>query len=137
MVNTFIPYVKSELSSSAEIPLNITDILGVALFDLNGLPRDYFVTAENPTTSWVQVVFQALGLQSLLSASLAVEGFQQITIQLEATTAMVIRRKEDYIAVQFKDKVVLRHQADEEQLMQLIESLDLEQLRQHPHFSVH
>ena len=63
--------------------------------------------------------------------------FQQITIQLKDTTAMVVRRKQDYIALQFREKLTLHSQADEELLLQFIEALNPEQLRQHPHFSVH
>ena len=131
------PHMESEFNSLAKISLEITDILGVALFDLNGLPRDYFVTEASPTTSWIQIVFQALGLRSLLSSSMPLGDFQQITIQLKDTTAMVVRRKQDYIALQFREKLTLHSQADEELLLQFIEALNPEQLRQHPHFSVH
>lgn len=129
--------MESEFNSLTKISLEITDILGVALFDLNGLPRDYFVTEASPTTSWIQIVFQALGLRSLLSSSMSLGDFQQITIQLKDTTAMVVRRQQDYIALQFREKVTLHSQADEELLLQFIGALNLEQLRQHPHFRVH
>jgi hypothetical protein len=123
------------LTSPAKTSLQITDILGIAIFDANGLPRDYFVTEENPGTGWVQIVFQSLGLKSLLSSSLGLEGFQHITIRLESTTAIVVRRRQDYMALQFKDPVPLHSPADYEHLMELINTLGPEKLRQHPHFT--
>ena len=94
------------------------------------------MTPENPGTGWVQIVFQALGLRSLLSSSLELEGFQNITICSEETTAIVVRRRQDYIALRFKGKLVMHNPNDSERLMALINALDLEKLRQHPHFTV-
>jgi hypothetical protein len=37
----------------------LENIVGVAIFDFNGLPQEYFITADNESTSWVQLVFQA------------------------------------------------------------------------------
>ena len=126
----------TELTQPAKTTLKITDILGVAIFDINGLPREYFITEENPTTSWVQIVFQALGLRALLASSLELEGFQQITIRLEETTAIVVRRRQDYIALQFKGKLFIKNKADSERLTTLITALDSEKLKQHPHFKM-
>ncbi|WP_039729193.1 hypothetical protein [Leptolyngbya iicbica] len=137
MANATASTVPTDLTSPVKTSLKITDILGIALFDLSGLPREYFVTEENPTTGWVQIVFQALGLRSLLTSSLELEGFHQITINLEATTAMVVRRKKDYIALQFKGKLALQNPADEERLLNLIAALNPDKLRQHPHFQVY
>ena len=125
----------SNLNSPVKTSLKIADILGVAIFDVNGLPREYFVTAEEPSTSWVQIVFQALGLRSLLSSSLELEGFYQITIGLKDTTAIVVRRRQDYIALQFKGQLTLHNPTDSERLAHLINALDPEKLRQHPHFT--
>jgi hypothetical protein len=134
MATTTVSSAKSDLNSSAKTSLKITDILGVAIFDINGLPREYFVTEENPSTSWVQIVFQALGLRSLLASSLQLDGFHQITITLAETTAIVVRRRQDYIALQFKGKLLLHNPTDSERLTTLINALDPEKLRQHPHF---
>jgi hypothetical protein len=134
MATTSVFPSKPDLNSPVKTSLKITDILGVALFDINGLPREYFVTDENPSTGWVQIVFQALGLRSLLSSSLELEGFHQITICLQETTAIVVRRRQDYIALQFKGKLALQNPADSERLTALINALDPDKLRQHPHF---
>jgi hypothetical protein len=108
--------------------------LGIAIFDINGLPREYFVTEENPSTNWVQIVFQALGLRSLLASSLELEGFHQITIGLVETTAVVVRRRQDYIALQFKEGLTFSTPADREQLTRWVNALDADKLSQHPHF---
>ncbi|MGF1458734.1 MAG: hypothetical protein ACFBSG_06880 [Leptolyngbyaceae cyanobacterium] len=124
------------MNPPAKTSLKITDILGVAIFDINGLPKEYFITEENPTTIWVQMVFQALGLRSLLASSLELESFLQITIQSDNETAIVVRRRQDYIALQFKGKIALHSSADSERLLALINALNPDKLRDHPHFKL-
>lgn len=136
MASASISLSQPGLNIPAKTSLKITDILGVAIFDLTGLPREYFVTEENPTTGWVQIVFQALGLRSLLSSSLELDGFHQITINLEETTAIVVRRRQDYIALQFKGRLLINNPADSERLLNQIGGLNPDKLRQHPHFRV-
>lgn len=108
----------------------------MAVFDLNCLPQEYFVTEANSSTEWVQTAFQSLGLRSLLSASLELEGFQQITIHSEATTAIVVRRRQDYLALLFQGQVALDRAAESQQMLSLIQALNVNKLRQHPHFTV-
>jgi hypothetical protein len=38
-------------------------VIGAATFDLSGLPKEYFVTVEGNDISWIQTIFQGLGLQ--------------------------------------------------------------------------
>ncbi|NER82427.1 MAG: hypothetical protein F6K42_23260 [Leptolyngbya sp. SIO1D8] len=114
--------------------LKVTDILGVAIFDINGLPREYFVTEGDPSTSWVQIVFQALGLRSLLTSSLKLEGFHQISICLKDTTIVVVRRRYDYIALQFKGVLALTDEAKNNDFKALVNTLDVAKLQEHPHF---
>ncbi|MBF2025976.1 MAG: hypothetical protein IGS48_04305, partial [Oscillatoriales cyanobacterium C42_A2020_001] len=59
----------------------MNDVIGAAIFDLNGLPKEYFTTSDNSNMGWVQTIFQALGLRSLLISSLQLEGFHYATIQ--------------------------------------------------------
>lgn len=135
MVTSIAP-VETSLPQMGKKTLTITDILGVAIFDINGLPREYFITEENPSTSWVQIVFQALGLRALLASSLGLEGFQQITIHLKETTAIVVRRRQDYLALQFKGKLPLDSKDDNQRLTTIVNAFDAEKLKQHPHFKV-
>lgn len=101
---------------------------------MNGLPVQYFVTEANPSTGWVQIVFQAIGLRSLLSASLQLGTTQQIMIHSEETTVIVVRCRQGYIALQFQDQLTFNSATEREQLMTLVNGLEAEKLHQHPHF---
>jgi hypothetical protein len=55
--------------------------LGAATFDLSGLPKEYYTLVDgSKSIIWVQPIFQALGLKSLLAASLPVENFTYAVI---------------------------------------------------------
>jgi len=74
-------------------------ILGAAIFDLNGLPREYLITNEVKNMNWVQTIFQALGLRSLLMSSLRLEGFRHVTIYSKDHCALVVKQKTQYTAL--------------------------------------
>ncbi|MFE4108270.1 hypothetical protein [Almyronema epifaneia] len=109
----------------------IQDILGVAIFDMNGLPREYYVTPSNTETSWVQTVFQALGLKSLLTASLRLEGFQHIVIHTAEHAAVVIRQKNCYTALLMRG---LASEAITETFVDWVRQFEAETLRNSPYF---
>ena len=77
----------------------INAIVGAAIFDLSGLPKDYFTTDENKDISWVQTIFQALGLRSLITSSLQVDGFRHAVIHGEAYCAIVMKQRVQYVAL--------------------------------------
>lgn len=74
-------------------------IVGAAIFDLSGLPKEYFTTGDSSDMSWVQSIFQALGLQSLLSSSLQLEGFRHAVIRGSDYHAVVVRQRVRYLAL--------------------------------------
>lgn len=74
-------------------------IIGAAIFDLSGLPKEYFTTAESNDVSWVQTIFQALGLQSLLMSSLQLEGFHHAVIHGGDYRAVIVRQRIRYTAL--------------------------------------
>lgn len=123
-----------EPAGSLEAEPLLNCIVGVAVFDRGGLPREYFVTAENDSTSWVQIVFQALGLKSLLMASLKLESFQQIAISLHHQSAFVIRTKTDYIALLLDGTHYFSSVEAAERFNQWVRQFEQQQLRQHPRF---
>ncbi|HEY9738275.1 MAG TPA: hypothetical protein V6D06_18410 [Trichocoleus sp.] len=112
----------------------LNDILGVAIFDLNGLPREYFVTAENKSTQWVQIVFQALGLKSLLMSSLKLDSFQQILITLGQQTAVVVRTKNAYVALLLRGQRHFPTQEIAERFSQWVRHFEQQTLRQNLRF---
>ncbi|MEB3338208.1 MAG: hypothetical protein VKJ46_12155 [Leptolyngbyaceae bacterium] len=74
-------------------------IVGAAIFDLNGLPKEYFTTGDNDNLSWVQTIFQALGLRSLLMSSLQLEGFHYAMVHGGGYSAIVVKQPSRYFAL--------------------------------------
>jgi hypothetical protein len=93
-------YPTQEMSSTVESTQALTDsIIGAAVFDLSGLPKEYFITAASKDIGWVQTIFQALGLQTLLMSSLQLEGFRYAIIHGADNQAIIVRQKDCYTAV--------------------------------------
>lgn len=74
-------------------------VIGAAVFDLSGLPKEYFTTIENGDISWVQTIFQALGLRSLLTSSLQIDGFHHAVIHGTGYCAVVVKQRVRYVAL--------------------------------------
>jgi hypothetical protein len=130
---------KVSLPTQADIPASppgtrVENILGVAIFDFSGLPREYFVTADNESTSWVQLVFQALGLKSLLMSSLKLEGFSHIAIELEGQTAMVVRTKDKYVALLLRHPLTFTTVQESDRFSHWVRQFERQLLREHDRF---
>jgi hypothetical protein len=77
-----------------------THTLGAATFDLSGLPKEYYTLVDgSKSITWVQPIFQALGLKSLLAASLPMESFTHAVIRGKDYTAVVIKQQGSYLAL--------------------------------------
>jgi hypothetical protein len=74
-------------------------VIGAAIFDLSGLPKEYLISTESSDVVWVQTIFQALGLQSLLSSSLKLEGFRYVIVHDKAYRAIVVKQRSCYTAL--------------------------------------
>lgn len=85
-------------SPTSAVNLTIDHILGVAIFDLNGLPKEYYTTGQYQDISWVQTIFQALGLRSLLMSSLRLEGFSNSVVYGTDYCAIVVKQRNCYLA---------------------------------------
>jgi hypothetical protein len=120
------------LSSEKDSSVSYSDfIIGAAVFDLSGLPKEYFTTTASNDVSWVQTIFQALGLQSLLLSSLQLEGFRHAFVHGSEYRAIVVRQKTRYTALLF-------HQADleetSESFIRWTQEFEPRTLRVHPRF---
>ena len=80
-------------------PAYANAIFGAAIFDLTGLPKEYFTTQDSTDLVWVQTVFQSLGLQSLLLSSLQLEGFRYARIHGDDYCALVVKQRSGYTAL--------------------------------------
>jgi hypothetical protein len=107
--------------------------LGAATFDLSGLPKEYFTLAEGDNNiSWVQTIFQALGLRSLLSSSLKLENFYYAIIRDKSFTALIVKQPSCYLAL----LVDLGGEAIGNNFINWARSLDPNDLKKNPRFRV-
>ena len=130
---------KASVPAQPAPPLSAQDamlenIIGVAIFDFSGLPREYFITADNESTSWVQLVFQSLGLKSLLMSSLKLEGFSHICIELDQQTAFVVRTKEEYVALLTRKPLVFATAQESDRFSHWVRHFERLLLREHSRF---
>jgi hypothetical protein len=109
----------------------IDSIMGAAIFDLSGLPKEYFTTSSNKDVSWVQTIFQALGLQTLLMSSLQLEGFRYAVIHGADNQAIIVRQKNCYTAVLLAQSSQPGNQSN---LIKQIQDLEPASLKAHPQF---
>ena len=118
-------------------PLSITSlsmsysdhVMGAAVFDLNGLPKEYFTTPEGNNMSWVQTIFQALGLRSLLMSSLQLEGFHHVTILGSESAAVVVKQKNHYIALLIQPQATI-----DKAFIDWVQTFELSELKNNPRF---
>ncbi|MGF1568592.1 MAG: hypothetical protein ACFCVD_11075 [Nodosilinea sp.] len=113
---------------------SVGQILGVAIFDLSGLPTEYYITAENDSTSWVQVAFQALGLKALLVAALKLEGLLHMAMEVNHQTVMVVRTEANYVALLFNDLLQFESVQQADDFAQWVTQFEQQILRQHERF---
>jgi hypothetical protein len=121
------------LSSEKDSSVSYSDsIIGAAVFDLSGLPKEYFTTVESNDVSWVQTIFQALGLQSLLLSSLRLEGFRHAVVHGKEYRAIVVRQKTRYTALLFRETDL---KEVSETFLRWTQDFEPRTLRVHPRFS--
>lgn len=105
-------------------------VIGAAIFDLSGLPKEYFTTIESNDVSWVQTIFQALGLQSLLISSLRLEGFRHAIVHGSEYRAIVVRQKSRYTALLIRQGTIIT-----DSFIYWSQDFEPSSLRAHPRFN--
>lgn len=108
----------------------INDVVGAAIFDLNGLPKEYFTTPENHSMGWLQTIFQALGLRSLLISSLQLENFHHAVIEGSGYCAIIVKQRTTYSALLLKQK----NEEISTEIIDWAQSFEPEALRENPRF---
>lgn len=73
--------------------------MGAAIFDLSGLPKEYFVPTDSSDISWVQTIFQALGLQALLTSAFQLEEFRHAIVHGAHFHAIIVRQTDCHVAL--------------------------------------
>jgi hypothetical protein len=107
--------------------------LGAATFDLSGLPKEYYTLVDgSKSIIWVQPIFQALGLKSLLAASLPVENFTHAVIYGKDYTAVVIKQQGNYLALLIDPKI----ETVDEMFLNWAHSFNAISLKNNPKFQV-
>jgi hypothetical protein len=107
--------------------------IGAATFDLSGLPKEYYTLIDgNKNITWVQPIFQALGLKSLLAASLPVENFTHAIIHGKDYTAVVIKQQGSYLAL----LIDIQNEIINDQFLNWAIGFDATTLRHNPKFQV-
>lgn len=118
---------------SVNLP-NAEQILGLAVFDARGLPRDYFITSEHKDPEWIQLVFQALGLQQLLSAEMELPTLDNALIRTKAGNIVVIRIDQGYIALLIKRLLPQERPQIDSHWVEWIRTFEATEVRTHPNF---
>ncbi|MDJ1183475.1 hypothetical protein [Roseofilum casamattae] len=132
-MNTDSQILNSPSSTLSAIETYLESVVGAAVFDLSGLPREYLITDEVDNVGWVQTVFQALGLRSLLMSSLQLDTFHYASTCADGYRAIVIKQKEQYIALLLKPENFYCVTQD---LIAWAQSFNPDELKLYPQFRI-
>ncbi|MGD1856681.1 MAG: hypothetical protein ACFB2W_20800 [Leptolyngbyaceae cyanobacterium] len=81
---------------------NVEQILGLAVFDPEGLPCDCFITSQHKDTEWVQLVLQSLGLRQLMSSAMDLPQAGNTIIRTKIGNIAIVCCDRGYIALLLK-----------------------------------
>jgi hypothetical protein len=117
-------------SSETIADIYLEQVIGAAVFDLNGLPKQFFITPENPSLIWTQTILQILGLKSLLNPLMPAETFHYVTFSGHQYRALVVNRRSLYLAL------AIKHHEDEisHEFIRWAWQVQLETFQKNPRF---
>ncbi len=128
------------MSTSNPQPLNsvglpdVEQILGLAVFDAAGLPRDYFITPQHEDIEWIQLVFQALGLQQLMVSTMGLPVLSHAMLRTKAGNVVVICCQQRYIALLLKRALPQERPQVDNSWVDWVCEFEAKSVRNHPHF---
>lgn len=92
--------LNTETQSSHQFLSHYADyVVGIATFDLDGLPKQHFTTSRVGDGAWIQTIFQTLCLHSLLSCSLKLEGCSNVRIAGLQHNILVVKQEARYVGL--------------------------------------
>jgi hypothetical protein len=89
--------IAEQLQTSDQSLLNA--LIGVAIFDLSGLPKTYLTSRKDVDSFWIQTIFHSLGLRSLIENFLALDEFQHAVIHGKDYSVVVMAQPLQYAAI--------------------------------------
>lgn len=115
---------------------DVNAILGVAVFSLDGLPQEYFITPEKRDTAWTQLILQSLGLQELTAEALGLQSFKHeyTIVQTREGDAVIVRTAECFLALFMKRSRPQPIPRVETEWVDWVCQFEATSLRSHPHF---
>lgn len=112
----------------------LEQLIGVATFDLSGLPKEYFIKVDSALgINWLQPVFQVIGMRSLLSASLALENFRYAMVEGSEWHTIILRQQSDYLALLLDGQAHIAGW-NQEELLNWSKAVDMGYFRNNPQY---
>lgn len=113
---------------------DVDQILGLAVFNPAGLPRDYFITSQHEDTEWIQLVFQSLGLQQLIVSTMGLPVLSHAMIRTKVGNIVVICCEQRYIALLLKRALPQEHPKIDSTWVEWACQFEANVVRTHPKF---
>ncbi|ESA33531.1 hypothetical protein N836_01825 [Leptolyngbya sp. Heron Island J] len=113
---------------------DIEQILGLAVFDAVGLPRDYFITSQHEDIDWVKLVFQSLGLQQLMVSTMGLPDLNHAMIRTKVGNIVIICCESQYIALLLKRALPQEQPQIDNTWVDWVCEIETKVVRTHPHF---
>lgn len=121
-----------KMMNSLDNPDPLLDIiLGVTVFDPNGLTKESFVVGEHRNYEWLQASFQTLGLQFLVSSLFQFEPAAYAIAHGCEHNVILVRQQSTHAAFLVHNSLLLRM---DETVLSWFRNFDSSQLRGNPKF---
>ncbi len=113
---------------------DVEQILGLAVFDASGLPRDYFITPQHKDIEWIQLAFQCLGLQQLMVSTMGLPVLSHAMIRTKVGNIVVICCQQRYVALLLKRALPQERPQIDTKWVEWVCEFESKFVRTHPNF---